>query len=246
MIVFTISSKSLTLKMILQPLHQSPVECAYVKKANISQTVLSFLTTTLEHIYPGQEFSIRLAVVSHWWPGAPGVVPGIFVMLSSNATLQLSPRYQASNYQTCTNFSYSLNTMLVDRYVTFVLGTKQYSEFVPFTVHLMECTLGFPFSQIQGKRICDPASHHYDMECKINSHRFWRSANSRTWIGFIDESSDASSKSGVMYHPNCPIRYCSHRDVNITSNTSDDQCEPHHTGLLCGECEVGYSLDHPW
>ena len=189
--------------------------------------------------YPGQEFSIRLAVVSHWWPGAPGVVPGIFVMLSSNATLQLSPRYQASNYQTCTNFTYSLNTMLVDRYVTFVLGTKQYSEFVPFTVHLMECPLGFPLSPIQGKCICDPASHHYDMECKINSHRFWRSANSRAWIGFID---NASSKSGVMYHPNCPIGYCSHRDVNITSNTSDNQCGPHRTGLLCGECEEGYSL----
>ena len=61
-------------------------------------------------------------------------------------------------------------------------------------------------------------------------------------IGFINKSSNTSRKPGVMYHPNCPIGYCSRRDVNITSNTSDDQCEPHHTGLLCGECEEGYSL----
>ena len=56
------------------------------------------------------------------------------------------------------------------------------------------------------------------------------------------KSSNASSKPGVMYHPNCPIGYCSRRDVNITSKTSDNQCEPHRTGSLCGECEEGYSL----
>ena len=67
-------------------------------------------------------------------------------------------------------------------------------------------------------------------------------SNSRTWIGFIDKSSNASSKPGVMYHPNCPIGYCSRRNVNITSNTSDNQCEPHRTGLLCGECDDTYSL----
>jgi len=30
--------------------------------------------------------------------------------------------------------------------------------------------------------------------------------------------------------------------VSITSNTSDSQCERNRTGLLCGECEEGYSL----
>ena len=80
------------------------------------------------------------------------------------------------------------------------------------------------------------------MECNINNNSFFRSANSRTWIGFIGKSSYASSKPGVMYHPNCPIGYCSRRDVNVTSNTSDDQCEPHRTGLLCGECKEGYTL----
>ena len=46
----------------------------------------------------------------------------------------------------------------------------------------------------------------------------------------------------MMDHPNCSFGYCSRHDVNITSNTSDNQCEPHRTGLLCGECEEGYSL----
>ena len=62
-----------------------------------------------------------------------------------------------------------------------------------------------------------------------------------SWIGFINESSTVST-SGVMFHPNCPIGYCLPRDVNVTSNTSDRQCEPHRTGLLCGKCKAGYSL----
>ena len=130
------------------------------------------------------------------------------------------------------------NTMFVDGSNVRLLLVMDPSV-VPITVHLMECPLGFPLSPTQGKCQCDS---HYDVECNINNNSFWRSANSRTWIGFINKSSNASCKPGVMYHPNCPIGYCSRRDVNITNNTSDDQCEPHRTGLLCGECEEGYSL----
>ena len=188
--------------------------------------------------YPGQEFSIRLAAVSD----PPGVVPGVIIakMFKGNATLEPSKKFQATNVLTCTNLSYSLNTMFVYRSnVILHLGIEPSGREVFITVDLMECPLGFPLSLTLGKCRCDS---HYDVECNINNKSFWRSANSRTWIGFIDKSSYASNKPGAMYHPNCPIGYCSNRSVNITSNTSDNQCEPHRTGLLCGECEEGYSL----
>ena len=202
----------------------------------------------LEHsiqAYPGQEFSIRLAVVSDLPLGSDpgGVVPGIIIadLSEGNATLEPSQKFQATNVLTCTNLSYSLNTMFVDE-SNVSLDLRIANPFSPkgsITVDLMECPLGFPLSPTLGKCQCDS---HYDMECNVNNMSFWRSANSRTWIGFIDKSSNASNKPGVMYHPNCPIGYCSRHDVNITSNTSDNQCEPHRTGLLCGECEEGYSL----
>ena len=47
---------------------------------------------------------------------------------------------------------------------------------------------------------------------------------------------------GVMFHPNCPIGYCLGHDIRFTSNSSESQCEPHRSGLLCGDCEEGYSL----
>ena len=188
--------------------------------------------------YPGQEFSISIAVVSDY----AGVVPGIIItdMFEGNATLEPSQKFQATNVLTCTNLHYSLNTMFVDRSnVILHLSIETSHRVVSITVDLMECPLGFPLSPTLGKCQCDS---RYDVECNINNNSFCRSANSRTWIGFIDESSNASTKPGVMYHPNCPIGYCSRRDVNITSNTRDDQCESHRTGLLCGECEEGYSL----
>ena len=194
--------------------------------------------------YPGQEFSIRLAVVSYFGvvSYSGGVVPGIITaeMFEGNATLEPSQKFQGTNVLTCTNLTYSLNKMFVDRsYVILHLRIKNHNQIIIITVDLMECPLGFPLSPTQGECQCDS---HYDVECNINTKSFWRSANSRTWIGFIDKSSNASSKPGVMYHPNCPIGYCSHRNVNITSNTSDNQCEPHRTGLLCGECDESYSL----
>ena len=88
--------------------------------------------------------------------------------------------------------------------------------------------------------MCDPRLDYSDIECNINNQSFLRPANS--WIGFINKSSPASNKTGVMFHPNCQIGYCLPRDVSVTSNTSDRQCEPHRTGLLCGKCEDGYSL----
>ena len=201
------------------------------------------------HAYPGQEFSLPLAVVNDRKTFHHGVVPGIIgaavIQQDSIATLGLSQVSQASDKPYCQLFNYSVSSGKVAEAVSIELFTEE-SYFDgkkrQVDVQLMECPLGFPLSQILGKCLCDSASYHYDVECNNNNYTFWRSASSMTWIGFIDSSSNASNRPGAIYHSNCPIGYCSRRDVSITSNTSDDQCEPHRTGLLCSKCEEGYSL----
>ena len=92
--------------------------------------------------YPGQEFSISIAVVSDY----AGVVPGIIIakMSEGNATLEPSQKFQATNALTCTNLSYSLNTMFVDRSnVILQLGIEPSGRVVYITMDLMECPLGF-------------------------------------------------------------------------------------------------------
>ena len=196
------------------------------------------------HAYPGEKFSLHLALTGTgpFFGAVPGIIDaGIF---DPGTALEPSQYFQTSDSSSCNVFTYSVLSSMVDRTVQVMLTVHGRPDFpVIFVgVNLMECPLGFPLSPTLGKCQCDSAAYHYNVECHINNHSFWRSANSRTWIGFVDESSNASSKPGVMYHANCPIGHCSSHDVNITSNSSDDQCEPHRTGLLCGECEVGYSL----
>ena len=106
-------------------------------------------------------------------------MPGVIIakMFEGNATLEPSQTFQ-TNVLICTNLSYSLNTMFVDRSnVILKLGLEPPGQAGFVTVHLMECPLGFPLSPTEGKCQCDS---HYDMECNINNKSFWHSANSRT------------------------------------------------------------------
>ena len=103
-------------------------------------------------------------------------------------------------------------------------------------MHLKKCPAGFLLSNVTSGCECDLVFEKHHIHCNINDQTILRPANS--WIGFIDELNNT----GALFHPNCPIKYCLPRDVKITINTSDGQCEPHRTGLLCGKCEEGYSL----
>ena len=200
------------------------------------------------HAFPGQEFPIRLAVVSSL---QRGVVPGDVraYSITPQGALDESQLSQASSKPYCKDLYYSVKT--TEKKATFLLSPERSflnAQLVSpswatncsplnITVHLLDCPLGFSLSPANGTCACDPMLDGSGVECNINNQSFLRPTSS--WIGFIDES--PSNMTGVMFHPNCPIGYCSN-EVSITSNTSDSQCQPHRTGLLCGECEEGYSL----
>ena len=195
------------------------------------------------HAFPGQVFPVCLAVVGG---GFDGVVTGaVRAYLNHTINATVAPKSQTSDVPFCKNFSYSINLNSTEK-ITFALIPEQRffepvtSSYISVHVNLLDCPLGFSLSPVTGSCVCDPRLDCSNIECNINNQSFLRPANS--WIGFINESSAASNKTGVMFHPNCPIGYCLTRDVSVTSNTSDSQCERHRTGLLCGKCEDGYSL----
>ena len=193
------------------------------------------------HAFPGQDFTVPLAVVGGW---SHGIVTGAVRAYSSNATLGPEQVFQTSNTTYCKNFHYSVSSK-ENSTVTFRLIPEQYffdyisdgnEQVLSVTVYLKKCPLGFSLS-LASSCVCDSRLSNHKIKCNINDQSISRPANS--WIGFIGEPSTAS---GVMFHPNCPIGYCLPHDVYITSNTSDRQCEPHRTGRLCGMCAKGYSL----
>ena len=207
--------------------------------------------------FPGQDFTIRLAVVSNFAKGGAGVVPGAirayFMNGTSNTLFDDNQISQASDVPHCKNFSYSLKSK--QREVKFQLSSEQ-SFFkalyltlpgissgpwkLSVQVYLDGCPLGFNLSST-GECECDHILLHQQVECDINNQSFLIPDNS--WIGFINETLSSNvTGTGVIFHSNCPFGYCLPHNVSITSSTGDDQCEPHRTGLLCGKCQEGYSL----
>ena len=81
--------------------------------------------------------------------------------------------------------------------------------------------------------VCTTVIGGGDVRCYIYGQKIFRLAN--TWLGF-------KCYGNVIVHHNCPFGYCKPHSDNITINTSDDQCEAHRTGVLCGKCKDGYSL----
>ena len=205
------------------------------------------------HAFPGQDFPVRLAVVGVRIHGVvPGGVHAFIDKSSTNATIGSAQSSQVTNKPYCVDLNYAIMSTL-EKTVGFRLVLEEHfitemadsttSNLLKITVNLKDCPLGFNLSHASGRCECDPRLDRNNVQCYINDQSFLRRAN--TWIGFINESSTASSTPGVMFHPNCPIGYCLPRDVNVTSNTSDRQCEPHRTGLLCGKCKA-WLQSHTW
>ena len=208
----------------------------------------------IPHVFPGQDFTIRLATVTYFTKGdAPGVAPGAIRAYSTSLKIPIksSQVSQESNEPYCHNVTYSINTTQSE--IIFSLSAEQvYIEALIFlfkyntrnalslTVHLDKCPLGFNLSS-SGECECDQVLLSQQIECDIKNQSFLVPENS--WIGFINKTQSTNvTGTGVIFHPNCPFGYCLPHNVSIASSTGDDQCEPHRTGLLCGKCQEGYSL----
>ena len=195
---------------------------------------------------PGKEFKIPLAVVGGKFSG---VVPGAIradIGLGYKAKLgDWHQKSQVTSKQSCSDFKYSIKVtekrtviLQISHDQTFfraITGDPSKS-FLLVTVYLLACPPGFvlPNSTDMHGCECAPVLLKNHVKCDINNKSILRPANS--WIGF-----DARDH-GVMFHSNCPIRYCKPGAMPIQQGNNDSQCAPHRTGLLCGRCRVGFSL----
>ena len=222
------------------------------RKPDCSSGKRSFVTQA----FLGEDFQVRLAVVGASLDGVVSTAIRAFFPQDRhdwwyNSTLGVSQTSQVSGHHSCQTFNYSIGTTITQRNVTFTLIPEKSflkevtslttdvisREYMTITVYLKDCPPGFTLSPDAGKCVCVEALRNAKIECNINNQSILRPANS--WIGFINQS---GSSPGLIFHQNCPLGYCLPGDVSITLNTSDSQCRPHRTGLLCGKCEEGYSL----
>ena len=57
------------------------------------------------------------------------------------------------------------------------------------------------------------------------------------WIGLPNDTN-----SPILIHPHCPFDYCQSKDINITAESPNTQCQYQRSGVLCGSCREGLSM----
>ena len=89
--------------------------------------------------------------------------------------------------------------------------------------------------------ICDQAHTKYGIDhCNLTngSVKITRESENTFWVGY-----NLSYRPGLIVHPYCPFDYCVNHRVNFTLNNTSLQCANNRTGILCGRCKHGYSLE---
>ena len=119
------------------------------------------------------------------------------------------------------------------------------SKFV-VDIHISSCTCPVGFmptdDSIPGCTCeCDKKLSNYITDCNITTMSVIREG--LFWITYINDPENDT----YFIYPYCPLDYCQPPSDPISVNLnlpqgSDAQCTDNHQGILCGSCQVGYSL----
>ena len=199
-------------------------------------------------VYPGEVFSISAVAVGQ----RNGVVPGIIqALLFNHSSLDIIPHiywYQKASNE-CTSLNYTI--LSENKNETFNLtveesypssGSFYYRFSQPsIIVQLQSCPWGFKLRGDSKMCKCNPLLEEKTITCDINNQTILR--HHPVWISsYVNNSGEESQHFGVVLQRHCPFDYCKSWDINITLNTTDDQCASGRTGVLCGKCKDGLSL----
>ena len=90
--------------------------------------------------------------------------------------------------------------------------------------------------------ICDQADKKHGINhCNFTngSVEITRESEDTFWVGY----NLSAYEPGLIVHPYCPFDYCVSDRVTFTLNNTDLQSAHNRTGILCGSCKQGYSLE---
>ena len=110
-------------------------------------------------------------------------------------------------------------------------------------VTIEPCPLGFNLNIANG--MCECAQDLKNIEdehsftCKIYNHTGYIDREGTVWVG-VD--TDENNRDTYYWHTHCPRDYCSSLKVSIELMFPDKQCSSNRSGVLCGRCQTGYSL----
>ncbi len=226
-----------SLEMIKYPgssvISSDPVQVCFCESL---ETVCAVPLIYTLSVYPGETLLFPVITVGQ----LQGVVAGVIHARSNNQELALADKlqYTQTTNTSCTFLEYTLlllkspqpkvNLDLFAEGPCSVMGHP-----LRFVVKFLACPAGFALSQ--GACGCDRRLQKYTNSCDINDKSITRSRS--FWVGL------ESTSNALIFHPHCPFDYCKSGRVSFTFDTIDLQCAHNRSGVLCGACSSGLSLN---
>lgn len=167
----------------------------------------------------------------------------ITAKIEGNTSLAtLSPlQYLQSIASHCSILTYTLyGRPLNNHTVRIVLSPNNLRLYTPviLNVTLLPCPIGFVLSNDTLECVCDPILSNNGVTC--DSNELTVNSDSIEWIGTLNTTIPplvAYGECQTFHH------YCNtSRVTNLRLDNPDVQCIEHHSGVLCGQCQPGYSL----
>ena len=213
-------------------------------------------------VHPGEYFNLSVATVGY----GLGTVPGSVIAMGSRdmsegllfgSELQNSQEVRGTE---CQDVRYSVvserdieQVVMAVEIQSFIVSLREAQrimrnidlgpdkmEFfhIPIflDVHLLPCPVGFQL--VKGKCDC----HQILLDNNIDTCFFSNGTGhilrlAPYWIGLPNDTN-----SSVIVHPHCPFDYCQSKDISITAEFPNTQCQYQRSGVLCGSCREGLSM----
>ena len=115
-------------------------------------------------------------------------------------------------------------------------GTTYLTDFIRTSRHNKSiCPDGFEFNFKQNECQCHPRLREYGFKCSLDDLVITPPENMSTWLG-----SKSANSTSLIWSFRCLPFLCNHI-TQVPINNYDAQCRHVRTGILCGQCPVGYS-----
>ena len=214
----------------LSVVSSDPIQVCFCQsnRPNCSITNISIFVT------PGYDVNVSLAAVGMF----DGLTQGVIKLnLSDNSSIV---QYNNDKLNAvCTNVTFtlrinpSLDTTQVYATLNSSITKPLYDPYVKvIEVTIKPCPNGFPL--VNGKCSCRPELNLGSITCDTNTQVITR--NGDMWIGYENDSHC------LIVYPDCPFHYCNDSNISFILNFPSKQCLHNRSGILCGECDEGFSL----
>ena len=185
-------------------------------------------------MYPGSMITLSLVIAGM----CGGVTPSVLQTVTHNINVTLGSSDQETCAKFCKNFSYMLRQVdlnIQKGYLIIRTFDQQYTK-LSVGIQFLDCPPGLRLSNT-GACDCNPVISSIDnAKCNVSWENTPLRRTGNVWLSY------KTHLNCTIANNNCPFDYCNSSTVYLSLDDPDTQCNFNRSGILCGECQTGFSL----